>query len=119
MIITVCKSKIHRATVTEAELHYEGSLTVDEDLMDLAGMVAFEQVSVVNVNNGARFETYLIRGKRGSGVICLNGAAARLGAKGDKIIIITYGQLDETALPKNYEPRVVFVDDANHPKKPK
>ncbi|GBF49687.1 aspartate alpha-decarboxylase [Leptospira ryugenii] len=117
MIITVCKGKIHRASVTEAELHYEGSLTVDQDLMDLAGMRPYEQVSVVNVNNGARFETYLIVGERGSGTICLNGAAARLGMKGDKIIIITYGQLEESELAKDYQPKVVFVDEANRPKK--
>ncbi|TGN17599.1 aspartate 1-decarboxylase [Leptospira idonii] len=118
MMITVCKGKIHRAVVTEAELHYEGSLTVDQDLMDLAGMRPYEQVSVVNVNNGARFETYLIVGKRGSGTICLNGAAARLGMKGDKVIIITYGQLEESSLPADYQPKVVFVDENNHPKKP-
>jgi aspartate 1-decarboxylase len=117
MMITICKGKIHRAIVTEAELHYEGSLTVDQDLMDLAGMRPFEQVSVVNVNNGARFETYLIVGKRGSGTICLNGAAARLGMKGDKVIIITYGQIDEDSVPAHYQPKIVFVDENNHPKK--
>ncbi|XDD45375.1 aspartate 1-decarboxylase [Leptospira sp. WS39.C2] len=117
MIITVCKGKIHRAVVTEAELHYEGSLTVDQDLMDMAGMRPYEQVSVVNVNNGARFETYLIVGERGSGTICLNGAAARLGMKGDKVIIITYGQADEKDLPSDYKPKVVFVDENNRPKK--
>ncbi|BDA79413.1 aspartate 1-decarboxylase [Leptospira kobayashii] len=117
MMITVCKAKIHRAIVTEAELHYEGSLTVDQDLMDLAGMRPYEQVSVVNVNNGARFETYLIVGERGSGTICLNGAAARLGMKGDKVIIITYGQIDEKELSKDYKPQIVFVDENNHPKK--
>ncbi|EMY60211.1 MULTISPECIES: aspartate 1-decarboxylase [Leptospira] len=117
MIITVCKGKIHRAVVTEAELHYEGSLTVDQDLMDLAGMKPYEQVSVVNVNNGARFETYLIVGERGSGTICLNGAAARLGMKGDKVIIITYGQVAEKELPTDYKPKVVFVDENNRPKK--
>ncbi|EMJ90247.1 aspartate 1-decarboxylase [Leptospira bourretii] len=117
MIITVCKGKVHRAVVTEAELHYEGSLTVDQDLMDLAGMKPYEQVSVVNVNNGARFETYLIVGERGSGTICLNGAAARLGMKGDKVIIITYGQVDEKDLSADYKPKVVFVDENNRPKK--
>ncbi|GBF41575.1 aspartate alpha-decarboxylase [Leptospira ellinghausenii] len=117
MIITVCKGKIHRAVVTEAELHYEGSLTVDLDLMELAGMKPYEQVSVVNVNNGARFETYLIVGERGSGTICLNGAAARLGMKGDKVIIITYGQVEEKDLPSDYKPKVVFVDENNRPKK--
>ncbi|MBL0953346.1 MAG: aspartate 1-decarboxylase [Leptospira sp.] len=117
MIITVCKGKIHRAVVTEAELHYEGSLTVDLDLMEMAGMKPYEQVSVVNVNNGARFETYLIVGERGSGTICLNGAAARLGMKGDKVIIITYGQVEEKELPSDYKPKVVFVDENNRPKK--
>lgn len=117
MLITVCKSKIHRATVTEAELHYEGSLTVDEDLMDLAQMRAYEQVAVVNINNGARFETYLICGRRGSGTICLNGAAARLGMKGDKIIIITYGQAEESSIARDYSPNIVFLDENNRPKK--
>lgn len=117
MKITVCKGKIHRAIVTEAELHYEGSLTVDQDLMDLAGMRPYEQVSVVNVNNGARFETYLIVGERGSGTICLNGAAARLGMKGDKVIIITYGQVEENELALDYKPQIVFVDERNRPKK--
>ena len=113
MIITVCKSKIHRATVTEANLHYEGSLTVDMDLMDAAKMVPYQQVSVVNVNNGARLETYLIEGKRGSGVICLNGAAARLGHAGDIVIIIAYGMLAETELPSGYHPIVIHVDSKN------
>jgi len=113
MIITVCKSKIHRATVTEANLHYEGSLTVDMDLMDAAKMIPYQQVSVVNVNNGARLETYLIEGKRGSGVICLNGAAARLGHAGDIIIIIAYGMLSETEIPGGYHPVVVHVDSKN------
>ncbi len=117
MIITVCKGKIHRATVTDADLNYEGSLTVDMDLVDAAGMFPYEKVSVVNVNNGARFETYLIEGKRGSGEICLNGAAARLGMKGDKVIIISYGSLEEKDLPKAYKPQVVLVDDKNHIKK--
>jgi len=113
MMITVCKSKIHRATVTEANLHYEGSLTVDMDLVDAAGMVPYQQVSVVNVNNGARLETYLIEGKRGSGVICLNGAAARLGHAGDIIIIIAYGILAEKEVPIGYHPIVVHVDSKN------
>ncbi|MCC5814552.1 MAG: aspartate 1-decarboxylase [Leptospira sp.] len=116
MIITVCKGKIHRATVTEADLNYEGSLTVDMDLVDAAGMVPYEKVHVVNVNNGARFETYLIEGERGSGTICLNGAAARLGMKGDKVIIIAYGQLDQKDLPQNFQPKVVLVDEKNSQK---
>ncbi|MDX1960847.1 MAG: aspartate 1-decarboxylase [Leptospiraceae bacterium] len=113
MLITVCKGKIHRATVTEANLHYEGSLTVDMDLVDAAGMVPYQQVSVVNVNNGSRLETYIIEGERGSGTICLNGAAARLGQPGDLIIIIAYGILDEKELPKNFAPIVIHVDSAN------
>jgi aspartate 1-decarboxylase len=117
MLITVCKSKIHRATVTEANLNYVGSLTVDRDLMDAAQMLPYQQVSVVNVNNGARLETYLIEGERGSGVVCLNGAAARLGHAGDIIIIIAYGIVQENELPKNYEPVVVYVDEKNKIKK--
>ncbi|MCH1913229.1 aspartate 1-decarboxylase [Leptospira noguchii] len=113
MQITVMKGKIHRATVTDADLNYEGSLTVDMDLVDAAGMRVYEKVSVVNVNNGARFETYIIEGKRGSGEICLNGAAARLGMKGDKIIIITYAQVEEKELPSDYTPKVVHVDEKN------
>ncbi|WP_155118272.1 aspartate 1-decarboxylase [Leptospira borgpetersenii] len=107
------KGKIHRATVTAADLNYEGSLTVDMDLVDAAGMRVYEKVSVVNINNGARFETYIIEGKRGSGEICLNGAAARLGMKGDKIIIITYAQVEENELPIDYIPKVVHVDENN------
>ncbi|MDV6234802.1 aspartate 1-decarboxylase [Leptospira ellisii] len=107
------KGKIHRATVTDADLNYEGSLTVDMDLVDAAGMRVYEKVSVVNVNNGARFETYIIEGKRGSGEICLNGAAARLGMKGDKVIIITYAQVEESELPADYSPKIVHVDEKN------
>jgi aspartate 1-decarboxylase len=117
MLITVCKGKIHRATVTDANLHYEGSLTVDMDLVDAAGMIPFQQVSVVNVNNGARLETYIIEGERGSGTVCLNGAAARLGHKGDLIIIIAYGHIDEKEVPKDFHPIVVHVDEKNKMKK--
>jgi len=117
MLITVCKGKIHRATVTDANLHYEGSLTVDMDLVDAAGMIPFQQVSVVNVNNGARLETYIIEGERGTGTVCLNGAAARLGQKGDLIIIIAYGMIDEKELPKDFHPIVVHVDEKNKMKK--
>ncbi|MBI9071973.1 MAG: aspartate 1-decarboxylase [Melioribacteraceae bacterium] len=106
------KSKIHMARVTEADLYYEGSLTVDLDLLEAADILVHEKVAVVNINNGERFETYTIEGERGSGVIGLNGAAARLGAVGDQIIIITYTQLsDEEA--KNYKPKVVICDDNN------
>lgn len=106
------KSKIHRAVVTQAELYYEGSLTVDADLMAAADLLEYEKVSVVNVNNGERFETYLILGEPGSGVICLNGAAARKGSVGDEIIIISYASMsDEEA--RTFKPTVVHVDRRN------
>ena len=108
----MCKSKIHRATVTQAELHYEGSLTLDTALMEAADMLPYEKVQVVNVNNGQRLETYLIPGKRNSGIVCLNGPAARHGAVGDFVIIITYGSFTDDEL-KNYEPKIVFVDGKN------
>ncbi|MBI3394338.1 MAG: aspartate 1-decarboxylase [Spirochaetia bacterium] len=113
MLVSLCKSKIHRATVTQAELHYQGSLTVDLDLMEAAGLHAYEKVSVVNVNNGSRLETYVIKGDRGSGTICLNGAAARMGQVGDLIIIISYALFDPSELPDDYEPTVVHVDNSN------
>lgn len=109
----LCKSKIHRATITEANLHYEGSLTVDESLMKAAGIVPYEKVSVVNINNGERFETYAIRGKAASGVICLNGAAARKGAVGDQIIIISYALFSEEEIA-GYLPAIVHVNQLNH-----
>ena len=110
----LCKSKIHRATITEANLNYEGSLTVDEALMEAADLKPYEQVSVVNINNGERIETYVITGKRGSGVICLNGAAARKGAVGDIVIIISYGIFTEDECA-SYQPTVVHVDKHNKP----
>ena len=110
---TMCKSKIHRATLTGADLHYVGSLTVDRDLMDAADMAPYEQVHVVNVNNGNRLVTYIIEGERGSGTVQLNGAAARLGAPGDIVIVITYGEYEEADLKRGFEPRVVFVNDEN------
>ena len=110
---TTCKSKIHRATLTGADLHYVGSLTVDRDLMDAADMVPYEQVHVVNVNNGNRLVTYIIEGERGSGTVQLNGAAARLGAPGDIVIVITYGEYEDAELRRGFEPRVVFVNDEN------
>lgn len=113
MLISICKGKIHRATVTEANLNYEGSCTVDQDLMDMAGMIPYQEISIVNINNGARFNTYLIKGKRGSGTICLNGAAARLGHPGDKIIIIAYGMIDEKEVNEDYTPKIVQVDEKN------
>ena len=112
MQIEVLKSKIHRAVITEANLNYVGSLTVDEDLMDAANMIEYEKIHVVNVNNGERLETYLIKGKRGSGVICLNGAAARRGAVGDVVIIISYAIMDfEKA--KIHKPTVVIPQPGN------
>jgi aspartate 1-decarboxylase len=112
MLRHLMKSKIHRATITSADLHYEGSLTVDEDLLDAADLVTYEEVQVVNVNNGARFSTYVIPGPRSSGVVQLNGAAARLGQPGDLVILISYGVYsDEEA--ERHSPRVVFVDPKN------
>ena len=110
---TLCTSKIHRAVITGADLEYEGSLTVDRTLMDAADMRPFERVQVVNVNNGARLETYLIAGIADSGVVQLNGAAARLGAPGDIVILMTYGDFDESELRADFAPRVVFVDERN------
>ncbi len=112
MEIEVLKSKIHRITITEANLHYVGSLTLDEDLMDAANMIEYEKIQVVNVNNGNRLETYLIRGKRGSGVCCLNGPAARQGSVGDVVIIISYATMKfEEA--KTFKPWLVFPKDTN------
>lgn len=111
------KSKIHRATITSADLHYEGSLTVDEDLLDAADLASYEEVQVVNVNNGSRFSTYVIPGARGSGTIQLNGAAARLGLPGDLVIIIAYGVVDEAEVAR-HQPRVVFVDGQNRAVRP-
>lgn len=112
MLRKMCIGKIHRATVTEANLAYEGSITVDRTLLEAAGLLPFEQVQVVNCHNGARFETYTIVGEPGSGVVCLNGAAARLGQIGDTIIIIGYGQMDATEA-EDHAPRVVAVDEQN------
>ena len=112
MFRTLCRSKIHRATVTDANLHYVGSITIDQELMIAADLFPFERVQVVNVNNGARFETYVMEGEPGSGVICLNGAAARLAASGDKVIIISYGMMDEEEA-KTFQPRIVMVDESN------
>jgi aspartate 1-decarboxylase len=112
MFRTMMKSKIHRATVTEANLNYVGSITIDEDIIDLVDMYANEKVQIVNNNNGARLETYIIPGPRGSGVFCLNGAAARLVHPGDSIIVISYGLMnDEEA--KSYKPKVAIMDANN------
>lgn len=112
MDIEVLKSKVHRAVITEANLNYVGSLTLDEDLMDAANMIENEKVQIVNVNNGTRIETYLIKGKRGSGVCCLNGPAARQGAVGDIVIVISYARMNfETA--KTFKPWIVFPRESN------
>ena len=112
MIYTMMHGKIHRATVTESNLNYVGSITIDADLLDAAGILPGEKVQIVNNNNGARLETYTIKGKRGSGEICLNGAAARCALQGDIVIIIAYAQIDE-AEAKALEPKVVLVDGNN------
>ncbi|MGB9731614.1 MULTISPECIES: aspartate 1-decarboxylase [Calditerrivibrio] len=112
MLRTMFKAKIHRATVTDADLNYEGSITIDEDLLDASGILPYEKVDIYNITNGARFSTYTIVGKRGSGEICLNGAAARLVQKGDLVIIVSYGIYSEEDL-KNYKPVVVHVDKNN------
>ena len=112
MQITMLQGKIHRATVTQAELDYVGSITVDEDLLDAAGIREYQMVQIVDVNNGNRFETYTIPGEPGSGMICLNGPAARCVATGDKIIIIAYADMTPEEA-KTFEPKVVFVDDHN------
>ena len=108
------KSKIHRATVTDANLNYVGSITIDRELMELGDLLEYEQVAVVDIDNGARFETYVIEGERGSGTICLNGAAARLVQPGDKIIIISYADFDQAELD-GFEPTIVHVDTSNRP----
>ena len=112
MKLTMLKGKIHRATVTQAELNYVGSITIDKDLMDAAGILENEKVQIVDNNNGARLETYVIPGKRGSGTICLNGAAARCVQPGDKVIIIAYAQMSEEEA-KEHKPKVVFMNDDN------
>ncbi|OXM16607.1 aspartate 1-decarboxylase [Paenibacillus herberti] len=114
MFRTMMKSKLHRATVTEANLNYVGSITIDEDLMDKADLWANEKVQIVNNNNGERFETYVISGPRGSGVICLNGAAARRVQPGDKVIIISYATMDEQEA-REYTPKIVILDENNKP----
>jgi aspartate 1-decarboxylase len=109
----MCKGKIHRATVTQANLNYIGSITIDQDLLEASDIYPYEKVQVVNINNGSRLETYTIPGARGSGVICLNGAAARMTAEGDVVIIISYGQFNEAEIT-TLEPHVVFVVAENH-----
>ena len=112
MLRTMMKSKIHRATVTQADLHYVGSVTVDRDLMDAADLLEGEQVAIVDITNGARLEKYVIPGERGTGVLGINGAAAHLVHPGDLVIVISYAQYDEAEL-RSYAPRVIFVDAQN------
>ncbi len=114
MEITLLKGKIHRATVRQAELDYVGSITVDENLLDQVGILEYEKVQIVDINNGSRFETYTIAGERGSGMICLNGAAARCVSPGDKIILMAYATMtpEEAA---HHRPKVLFVDEENRP----
>ena len=112
MYIEMLEGKIHRATVTQAELNYVGSITIDEALLEASGIREYQKVQVVNINNGQRLETYTIAGEKNSGIICLNGAAARLCSKGDMVIIMAYASYDEKDL-ENYSPKVVFVDDKN------
>lgn len=113
MTLEMLKGKIHRATVVQAELDYVGSITVDEELLEAAGILEYEKVQIVDINNGSRFETYTICGERGSGMICLNGAAARCVSTGDKIIIMAYAGVDAKEA-KEHKPKVVFVDEKNH-----
>jgi aspartate 1-decarboxylase len=114
MLITICKSKIHRATITDANLEYVGSITIDADLIRRADLVPFEKVQVANISNGERFETYVIEGEAGSGIIGLNGAAARKGSIGDLIIIIAYGHIEKEKA-KSFKPAIVHVDKDNRP----
>ncbi len=112
MTLEMLKSKIHRATVTQAELNYVGSITIDEVLMEAAGIYEYEKVQIADVDNGSRFETYVIAGEKGSGIICLNGAAARMVSTGDKVIIMCYAQMTPQEAKEN-PPKVVFVDEKN------
>jgi aspartate 1-decarboxylase len=117
MQLTLLKGKVHRAMVTQCDLHYEGSISVDASLLERAGILAHEQVDVLNINNGERFTTYAIAAPAGSGTIGVNGAAARLAQKGDLVIIIAYARMEE-AQAKSFQPRVVLVDAANRPQPP-
>lgn len=114
MLIEMLKGKIHRVRVTQAELNYVGSVTIDRTLMDAAGILEYEKVQIADVDNGERLETYVIAGEAGSGVICLNGAAARCVSTGDKVIIMAYAQVTPEEA-QSFKPKVVFVDDANRP----
>ena len=114
MTMEMLKGKIHRATVVQAELNYVGSITVDQDLLDASGILEYVKVQIVDIDNGSRFETYTIAGERGSGMICLNGAAARCVSVGDKIILMSYAQMTPEEVKNDYHPNVVFVDEQNH-----
>ena len=116
MLLTMMKAKLHRATVTQADLEYEGSIAIDKDLLDASGILPHEQVDVLNITTGARFTTYAIEAPRGSRVIGVNGAAARLVQRGDKVIVVTYCQI-EAEMARNYAPTVVLLDDANEIKR--
>jgi aspartate 1-decarboxylase len=112
MLVTMMRAKLHRATVTQADLNYEGSIAIDRDLLDASGILVNEQVDVLNISTGARFTTYALEAPRGSKVIGVNGAAARLVQKGDKVIIVTFGQLD-IAEARNYNPSIILLDEGN------
>jgi len=116
MLRYILLSKLHRGTVTECDLNYNGSIKIDPDLLDAAGMRPFEKVEIFNVNNGARFSTYIIEGERGRGEIAINGAAARMAMVGDKVIIINYGLMDDKEI-EGHQPRIVILDDHNQPVK--
>ena len=116
MLVTMMKAKLHRATVTQADLEYEGSIAIDRDLLEASGILPHEQVDVLNITTGARFTTYAIEAPRGSRVVGVNGAAARLVQKNDKVIVVTYCQMDASEA-RNYAPNVVLLDDDNRPKK--
>lgn len=113
MLRTIMNAKLHRARVTEADLNYVGSITIDEELLDAVGMLPGERVQIVNNNNGSRLETYIIAGERGSGVVCLNGAAARLVQKGDVVIIVSYVMMTEEEI-RNHQPKIAVLNDSNH-----
>lgn len=113
MLRCMLRAKIHMATITEANLAYEGSITIDENIMKKAGIIPYEQVMISNINNGERFETYVIPGRKGSRMICLNGPTARKGLVGDKVIIFCYSYFDENCL-KDFKPKIVFLDQKNH-----
>ena len=115
MLVTMMKAKLHRATVTQADLEYEGSIAIDRDLLDVSGILPHEQVDVLNINTGARFTTYAIEAPRGSRTVGVNGAAARLVQAGDKVIVVTYCQMDASQA-RNYAPQVVLLDEANRVK---